>query len=67
VYGLDGLVGNVFDMTFANAEGIEGLAASARGGAFNFDLGAVKIEQHNQVEASYRDIGLGVRLCASQR
>jgi formylglycine-generating enzyme required for sulfatase activity len=65
VYGLDGLVGNVFDMTTTNA--IQGLGASGRGGAFGFDLGAVKIEQHNQVEASYRDIGLGVRLCASRR
>jgi eukaryotic-like serine/threonine-protein kinase len=67
VYGLDGLVGNVFDMTISNSQGIEGLPATARGGAFSFDLGAVKIEQHNQVEASYRDIGLGVRLCSSLR
>jgi eukaryotic-like serine/threonine-protein kinase len=67
VYGLDGLVGNVFDMTIDKMQGIKGLSASARGGAFSFDLGAVKIEQHNQVEASYRDIGLGVRLCASLR
>ncbi|HUS27953.1 MAG TPA: protein kinase [Kofleriaceae bacterium] len=67
VYGLDGLVGNVFDMTTANLQGVPGVTASGRGGAFGFDLGAVKIEQHNQVEASYRDIGLGVRLCASLR
>jgi eukaryotic-like serine/threonine-protein kinase len=65
VYGLDGLIGNVFDMTAT--QGIPGLTASGRGGAFGFDLGAVKIEQHNQVEGAYRDIGLGVRLCASLR
>ena len=60
-------MGNVFDITTANSQGSEGLPATARGGAFAFDLGAVRIEQHNQIEASYRDIGLGVRLCSSLR
>src|SRR5207248_338403 len=36
VYGLDGLVGNDFDMT--STSGIQGLTASGRGGAFGFDL-----------------------------
>jgi serine/threonine protein kinase/formylglycine-generating enzyme required for sulfatase activity len=67
VYGLDGLVGNVFDVTSAISPGNEGLPATARGGAYGFDLGAVRIAQHNQVEASFRDISLGVRLCSSLR
>jgi formylglycine-generating enzyme required for sulfatase activity len=64
VYGLDGLVGNVMDMT---SQMFEGLAASCRGGSFAYDLGAVRIEQRNQMEATYRDITVGVRLCSSLR
>jgi eukaryotic-like serine/threonine-protein kinase len=64
VYGLDGLVGNVMDMT---SQTFQGMAASCRGGSFAYDLGAVRIEQRNQMEATYRDITVGVRLCASSR
>lgn len=64
VYGLDGLVGNVMDMT---SQVFEGMAASCRGGSFAYDLGAVRIEQRNQMEATYRDITVGVRLCSSLR
>jgi formylglycine-generating enzyme required for sulfatase activity len=64
VYGLDGLVGNVMDMT---SQMFEGLSASCRGGSFAYDLGAVRIEQRNQMEATYRDITVGVRLCSSLR
>ena len=62
-FGVDDLAGNVWEMT---APVLGGSEPVMRGGSFAFARGASQAVNREPVEAGFRDVAVGLRICASR-